>query len=337
MDKRKLRLSRLITILLLFCSFAFFVVRGVGALISMTTHNRVLEFIPDVYKSDDYETLEGRSAEPVSGSEDTEFFPHYETAMAIGNDIESDNVILASVSENRVVAERGSTERMYPASMTKIMTLLVASESIPDLNQTFTMTYEITDPLYTQNATVMGLLSGETVPVTDLFYGAILPSGADATAALAIIAAGSEENFVELMNEKAASLGLLDTHFMNTSGLHHEEHYTTAYDMALILNAAMNNELCRTVLTTEFYRTASTPEHPDGLELYSTMYQKKIRRDSIDGVVILGGKTGYTYEAGYCLASIAEKNGRTYIAVTGGGDNKNSPKFDVEALYSEYI
>jgi D-alanyl-D-alanine carboxypeptidase (penicillin-binding protein 5/6) len=105
--------------------------------------------------------------------------------------------------------------------------------------------------------------------------------------------------------------------------------------MAIILDCAMKNPVCREILCDEKYVTSSTPEHPNGVEMYSTMFNK-IRHDQIDGVELLGGKTGYTYQAGHCLASAAERYGKTYIAVTGGGDNKYSPIYDIMELFGSY-
>lgn len=338
--RRKLKLSRLIILVSIVFVFCFFVIKGFGALLNVDIFSSAKNFIPDLFKSDDYNTLLASPASKEEPSEEKEPYvpvlPEYIDNVSAGSDVESDYAILVCVDSGRVIANRNSKVKMYPASMTKIMSLVVAVEHIEDINDTFTMSYEIINPLYLQNATVTGLTSGETVPLSDLLYGAILPSGADATQALAIYTAGSEEKFVEWMNEKVEELGLVDTHFTNTSGLHDENHYTTAYDMAVILDYVMHNEICAEILGTVKHTTTSTPEHPSGIEMYSTMYSK-IKRDHIDGVEIIGGKTGYTYQSGHCLVSCAEKNGRTYIAVTAKGETKYSPIYDVVALLDEYI
>jgi len=142
-----------------------------------------------------------------------------DNTKAIGSNINSTYGIVYCVDDRQVLGRKSSQERMYPASMTKVMSLIVAVENILDLNDTFEMTFEIINPLYLQNATVTGLSSGETVPLIDLLYGIILPSGADATDAIAQYICGSQDEFVKLMNKKAEELGLIDTHFTNTSGL----------------------------------------------------------------------------------------------------------------------
>ncbi len=123
--------------------------------------------------------------------------------------------------------------------MTKILTVLVAAEHITDLNDTFTITREITDYAYQHKCSTAGFLDEETVTVRDLLYGTVLPSGGDAAAALAIYTAGSQEAFIDLMNNKLSELGLAKTaHFTNCVGLYDENHYCTVYDMAMILKSS---------------------------------------------------------------------------------------------------
>ncbi len=349
MNKRKLRLSRLLIIFGVFFTFSFFVARGVGMIFGEKT--LTCEEIPDVgyEKSHDLNTLLDLSytTPPKEENEESVLVPNYDTVESLSETPASKNAILVSTDSGRVITEKNSRERIYPASMTKIMTLIVAAEHYDSLHSTFTMSYKITDPLYQQGATVMGLLSGETVPKIDLMYGVVLPSGADATIALAHMVVGRTDNadsmsnedaealFAELMNKKAEELGLVDTHFTNTSGLHDEDHYTTAHDMAVILDYAMKDELCRKILTTRTYTTTPTKQHPEGITMRSTMFDK-VKANEVDRVEILGGKTGYTYQAGHCLASIARKGEATYIVVTAGGENRLSPVEDLHLFYGEY-
>lgn len=246
------------------------------------------------------------------------------------------NAVLIDVENNTILAERDSDKRIYPASLTKIMTLIVATENITDLNDTFIMTHDILYPLYLENATMAGFLENEEVKLIDLLYGAILPSGADATVALARKISGTESNFVALMNEKANSLGLKNTHFVNTSGLHDANHYSTPVDIAMMLDYALQNELCKKILSTYQYTTAPTPQHPEGIKLESTMFSRMYGTE-VENVTILGGKTGYTLQSGHCLASYAVKNGKTYIAVTTGGTGKYKPIYDSFEIYGNYL
>ncbi len=172
--------------------------------------------------------------------------------------------------------------------------------------------------------------------MTDMIYGAILPSGADATAGLAIKVAGSEAAFVKLMNKKADELGLKDTHFTNASGLFDKEHYTTPEDMAVIIRAAMQNELCKKVLSTYQYTTAPTPQNPNGIQLTSTLFSYMYGTEP-EGSDILGGKTGFVNESGYCIASFGKSdNGTEYVCVTLKGQGLWPTVYDQINLYTKY-
>lgn len=264
-------------------------------------------------------------------------FKFTENTKAIPSSNDAKTAIIVDMQTGEVVAERSSRERAYPASTTKVMTLLTAVELIEDFSDTFTMSYAITDPLYVEEASVAGFLDGEEVNMTDLLYGMILPSGADAAMGLAVKLAGSEEAFVELMNKKVVDLGLTDTHFSNVSGLHSEQNYSTAYDMAIILDAALKNELCKTVLSTYLYTTAKTPQNPKGILLSSTLFTYMYGTEP-ETATILGGKTGFVNESGYCIASYGSnnENGNQYIVVTFGNSARMPAFFGQIDLYKEF-
>lgn len=192
--------------------------------------------------------------------------------------VNSSNVLLMDVKSGKVIGNLNGEERIYPASMTKIMTAIVALEAFSDLDHEITLSENIFYALDGQDATQAGFQPGESVRVRDLVYGVMLPSGAECCLALADEASGSEEAFVEKMNKKAKSIGMKDTHF---------------------------------------HSTPATNVHPDGITYYSTMF-KNMSDTSVTGGEILGGKTGYTSEAGHCLASFAQIYGREYILVTAG-------------------
>lgn len=249
------------------------------------------------------------------------------------NNITSEYAILLNVEDNTVMASRNADEIIYPASMTKIMTLLVAAENIEDMNDTFTMTYEIIAPLVEMDASRAGFSEGETVTLWDLMYGIALPSGADASVAIATYVSGSEEAFVELMNEKAEELGLENTHFVNTSGLHDEDHYSTVTDIALLMTAVMENDICQEVLSTYQYTTTATDEHPDGIVLESTMFTR-MSGDEVEGITIEAGKTGYTDASGHCLVSYAtDEEGNGYVAVVANSTTYWNSVYDTFAIY----
>lgn len=249
-------------------------------------------------------------------------------------ELDSAHAILLDCDANEVLALKGDgAEHIFPASMTKLMTLIVAIEHIEDMDATFTITDEMLQPLYADSASMAGFQGGETVTMRDLLYGAALPSGADATVGLALATAGSEEAFVQWMNDKVAELELTDTHFVNTSGLHDENHYSSVTDIALIMEYCMMNDTCREVVSAENYTTSQTEQHPQGIFLESTMFNKMYGNE-VQGIAIRGGKTGFTDEAGHCLASYAElPNGKRYIVVTSFGGTKWHPVFDAFKLY----
>lgn len=263
-------------------------------------------------------------------------YPSYSESSADITTIDSQYAVLIDCDSLSIIASKNGSDRVNPASLTKIMTLLVACENISDYDDTFTMTNQIIAPLIAEDASRAGFCEGEKIKITDLLYGAVLPSGADATVALADYISGSEDGFVKLMNDKAEELGLKDTHFSNTSGLYDNNHYSTPTDIAVILNAAIHNTICRTVLSTYQYTTNKTEQNPEGILLTSTMFSRMYGTE-VEGVTIEGGKTGYIDESRHCLASFASKNGKEYIAVTLMGSNRYSPIYDCFEIYGNYL
>ena len=142
-----------------------------------------------------------------------------------------------------------------------------------------------------------------------------LPSGAECCMAFADRIAGSEESFVDMMNEKAAEMGMKNTHFCNATGLHDPDHYSTVKDISVLLRYALQYEDFRQAFSSSRYTTQPTNLHPDGFTFLSTMFRYMDSAGVVGGEII-GGKTGYTEEAGLCLASLAEVSGKEYILVT---------------------
>ena len=245
-------------------------------------------------------------------------------------------VVIDRASGN-IIAEKSSDTVISPASMTKIMTLLVAAENLNSLDDTASITIDITDYCFVNGCSVVGYALGETATVRELLYGTILPSGADAALALAINVAGSHEAFVELMNQKAEELGIAGTtHFTNCVGLYNEDHHCTVRDMAVILNAAMENELCRKVLDARTYETTPTPEHPDG-QILSNWFLRRIEDKDTGDVEVIGAKTGYVMQSGNCAASCGrDSGGNEYICVTGNAYSSWRAIYDHVELYKTY-
>lgn len=251
-------------------------------------------------------------------------------------DVVSEYAILIDLDSGEILAERNAHVRMNPASMTKILTALVAAEQTEDLDDKLTITREITDYGYINDCSSAGFVIDERVSVRDLLYGTILPSGADAAVGLAVYVSGSQEDFVELMNDRLKELGLSKTaHFTNCVGVFDENHYCTAYDIAMILEAAIDNEICREVMSTRIHTTAKTLQNPEGLELSNWFIRRIEDKDS--GGKVLGGKTGYVAQSGNCAASFASlDNGRNLVCVTANASGKWRCIEDHVKLYKQF-
>lgn len=247
--------------------------------------------------------------------------------------LRSENALVIHLNDDRVLYEKESDQQIYPASMTKIMTTLLAIENIKDLNQTYTFSDEIFTALEGTAASVAGFRVGQTVSMDDLLYGILLPSGADATLAVADILFGGEKQFVEKMNEKAKTLKMKDTHFVNTSGLHDDDHYSTVKDIAILLKEALKNKKFKTIFETKKYVLED-----NSTTLYSTLVlqEGKILQDTS---MILGSKTGYTIEASQCLASYAKKGKDEFIMISAQTNSDSSYPYHIEdaAKLYEYI
>lgn len=244
--------------------------------------------------------------EPVEDSSETKDEMRY---------LHSPYMILVDLESGEVLAERNAGDRIYPASLTKIMTAILAIENTENMDEVITLSPDIFQNLYEENASVAGFEPEEAVRLRDLLYGILLPSGAECCEAFAGRIAGSEEAFVELMNRKAESLGMENTHFCNATGLQNPDHYSTVKDISVLLQYALKNEGFKEVFTCRSYTTTASRQHPEGITFYSTMFEK-LGDAEVTGGEILGGKTGYTTQAGLCLASLAKLGGKEYILVT---------------------
>lgn len=235
--------------------------------------------------------------------------------------INSKQGILVNLKTKEVISQKKGNQVIYPASLTKIMTTLVALEQDQALDRSLTIPSGLMSDLHQEGAAVTGFFEGETVPVLDLLYGVMLPSGADAALTVAEGLAGSEEKFVALMNQKAQDLKLENTHFTNVTGLHDKKHQTTVADLSRLLASALENPQFRAIFTTKehiFYNDY----HPEGLVMPSRLFAN-LETSQLNQGEILGGKTGYTDEAGQCLASLAIIDGQEYILVTTGAKTKS--------------
>ena len=242
------------------------------------------------------------------------------------------SAILIEQSTGQVLFEKNSHEKIPPASMTKMMSLLLIMESID--NGKIKLSDKVT---VSKNASSMGgsqilLEEGEEMSVDDLLKGVSIASGNDAVVALAEYVAGSEDNFVKMMNNKASKLGLADTKFINCHGLDSKGHYSSAYDMALIAKELLNHK--DIIKYTSIYETYLREDTDRKIWLVNT--NKLVRfKKGVDGL-----KTGYTKEAGYCLTATMKKNNMRVIATVMGEDTIDNRNSEVSSMldyaYSQY-
>lgn len=255
----------------------------------------------------------------------------------LGNNIElaenSKSAIMLEASTGSIIFENNSHERFNPASMTKMMSMLLIMEAIE--NNVINWDEMVT---ISENASSMGgsqilLETNEKMSVEDLFKGVAIASGNDAVVALAEKIAGTETVFVRMMNDKANELGLKDTHFVNPHGLDSENHYSSAYDMSVIARELVKHE--KVLEYTSIYETYLRENLKTKIWLVNT--NKLVRfYDGVDGL-----KTGFTNKAGYCLTATAKKNNMRIIAVVmGEPDSKTRNKEVSEMLdyaYAQYM
>lgn len=286
------------------------------------------------------EQKEKAEAAKIPGLNASYDFTADENTENVPDDIDSAYAVIMDLKTGKIIAGREYDTIMNPASMTKILTLLVAVENI-NLSRLDTDTYEIhqgiTDYVFTNQMSQVGFQIGDTPTIRSLLYGTILPSGADAALALAEYTAGSEEMFVKMMNKKLEELGISDTaHFTNVVGAYDEDHYCTALDMATILRAAIDNELCREVLSCHYYEVPpSGGEDSESIGI-SNWFLRRIEDKDTHGEVICA-KTGYVGEAGFCAASYqVSDDGGHYICVTADAPDTWSCIYDHVELYETY-
>jgi len=247
---------------------------------------------------------------------------------------QANNVMLASVNTGAIIYEKNADEQIYPASTTKLMTMAVAIELIPDLKATMTFDKKAAYADLVIGSSNMGLKDGEVVVLEDLMYGIAVSSANEATNAIAIHLCGSIEAFVAKMNEKAAQWGMTNTHFVNTHGLTDENHYTTPRDMMKLAQRVFADERLTTYLSASSYRLPATNLN-EARTLITT--NQLIRMNSGNYYkYAVAGKTGSTTAAGYNLISTAKYKGMEYICLTMNADHSISPNpvfADSVALY----
>ena len=249
-----------------------------------------------------------------------------------GLDIQSKYAILYNLDENKVLFSKNASEETAIASMTKVMTALVAIQNIDSLDEVVLLVPDDFKGLVEANASVANFYVGEELTYLDLLYGLLLPSGADCAQALTRLVAGNSKNFVDMMNAKALEMGLEHTHFVNETGLDADGHYSSMEDVAKIFMEALKNPTLKEIMSSKTYTTSDNMH-----TLHSTIssYQN---RYNLDMDYLIGGKTGDTDNAGLCLGSFAFANGVNYLLITAGASEEGAHHLeDAKKIYEYYI
>lgn len=241
--------------------------------------------------------------------------------------------LLFDITNKKVIYADNIYQRIYPASLTKLLTAFVVLEE-SDLADVVTVSYNASH-ITEVGAKLCGLKEGDKIVLGDLLTALLVYSGNDAGIAIAEHVAGSEEAFCQMMNEKAASIGAVDTHFTNSHGLHDENHYTTAYDLYLIFNAILQHEEAKEMMTQSSFTMKYTDaeENEKQSVFYNTNKYLKGEVSAPEGLTVDGGKTGTTNAAGYCLELLVEdEKGTNYIALILKADNTDNLYHQMNAL-----
>ncbi len=230
-----------------------------------------------------------------------------------GQKLHSQSALIYDLTRGEKVFELNAQIARAPASLVKIMTVLVAIEQLPDLQARTMIPATVLNQMRQSNASVAGFVAGESVTVSDLLHGALLASGGDASYLLAEMA-GGQARFVALMNHKALQLGMAQTHFINTTGLDHPEQVSSATDIAKMLQFALQHPTFRKVFESREYLYQGANRQ---LLISSTLF-KRLPQVEINNLTVLGGKTGTTDRAGLCLASLVRRGERELLVITLG-------------------
>ena len=248
-------------------------------------------------------------------------------------EVQSEAAYLINLDTGIVVYEKNSRKKMYPASLTKIMTAILVLENINDLENTnITAPLAVFDELYLTGASSVGYENKEIITAEDLMYAMLMSSACEAAGILGYYVGGdSLTNFVNMMNEKALALGCTDTHFVNTHGLFDEEQYTTARDIAVITQYAMSLPKFTQIASTVEYTPRATNRHEEGWITFT--HTNRMLSKSSDNYFpyVKGIKTGTLDESGRCLVTLGSKDGYNYLLVTLG-----APTEDAASHYNDH-
>ena len=250
-------------------------------------------------------------------------------------EINSKTAVLYNLDNDKIIYEKNKDDVISVASLTKIMTMIVAIENIDDLDKKVVITSDDFKTLREENASIAGLYVGEEVTYRDLLYATFLPSGADGAQSLANNIGGSISGFADMMNEKAKEIGMTNSHFSNPTGLDDKDNYSTVDDIAKLLKYAKENETFYKIFTSNYYTLS------DNYKSFSNCFRNTGYANNIDTSFILGAKPGYTDDAGKCLASLAydKEHDTNYLLVNCGAPISSTPYhlIDTTEIYKYFF
>jgi len=282
----------------------------IGVVVGVSIYIATMWFFQEVPMKEVNELDNDRIAEIIA--EITKPITYDEVAFRMN----SEYALLINITNDRTIFAHQADVQTYPASVTKIMTIIIGLEN-GEMDESVTVNADF-EELFLAGAMQSGFTYGEVRTLSEILYAIMLPSGAEATWSLANHVAGSYDAFVDLMNEKAQELGMSDTNFVTATGLHDDDHYTTADDIAILMKYALANPEFREIFTAQTYEL-ETPNSL-GSTMHSTLFNVA-PQTTFEGGEILGGRTGFTPLAGRCLASLATNGIDEFILITFGADD----------------
>lgn len=254
--------------------------------------------------------------------------PLAHAAPAEGPTLISEGAVLMDAQTGQVLFEKNMNEKKFPASITKIMTTFLAIEKGP-MDAKLTVSREAVESV-SRDSSHISLAPDEEITLEEAVCAALLVSANDACNVIAEYVSGSVAEFTNLMNERARECGAVNTHFNNANGLRDENHYTTPYDMAMITRQAIANETFRNYFGLKQFTMKANNQQPE--ERVFNNQHSMLTDASLKYEGIIGGKAGYTTDALYTLVTVAERNGRTLIAVVMKSPKLNDKYTDTKAL-----
>lgn len=275
-------------------------------------------------------------------TDDTEVIPSKSDSS---DGIYSEFAALIDVTDNTIIASKKAAREIYPASMAKVMTLIVVIENLKTedaMQKELTISAEVVDRMYAEGSSGFGFKAGEKLTVEALLHALILQSDGIAANTLAEYVAGSESAFVELMNAKAAELGMKNTTFQNCTGLNHDYLLSTCQDIGTMMIYAMKNPFCAKVLTAQSYKLPASFRPDNTYTLYhatlASKFDKLNVKNQLTSVEVTAAKSGWIgTESGYCLVTYAEgANGHKYVLVTAKAATSEESIADLVYIYNNY-